>query len=452
MGPSLKIAPKPKTLIKRLFSLPLTKRVAWRYLPADHLRPKDAEEASRIIRLKGDLSEHPATVRWHYFSPYTGAIYQALKEVDNDALQKAFPQGAENIPSMYVSPYVWGIQAMKFLGSLFIMTHKFDLPYIGAAGTPPSFSNAFLYLSLNAMRNIVSDLVPKHGFMPLKWVRHLDHIKINKLTDSLLVTAFSFPILYFIKDSLHLELAGKELEWLATPLCVAAVDGLVQFVTRIERGFSSGVAKRDILRPFIGDIFATGVFYFSGLDYGMNFSYLLLRKVFAELWSGYVEGRDKRAEKMNEREGNLRMIFSLGDYNVPDPPALAALNLVYLLRVKSVSGEAFQRLLVEAAPSREAALKLKALHEALSDDKRIEETVRFVFPLGTWKAYADRMIEEFRTNRIIYIKWLKKHEEELFRSDPGFEKLLSEHVDRRGAAADAVEEEEFDVEPGKNGD
>jgi len=449
MGPSLQVGPKPKTFIKRLFLWPITKRVAWRYLPVDHVKPANADAAKLIINIKAGLSEHPAAISWHSITPYTGAIYHALKQVDNGVLQGKFPEGDPKIPSMYIHPPIGIIQALKIFAGLYVMQHKFELPYLGALGVPTSWKMAFLYLSINAARNVASDLIPKHGLRPLRWISHLDHIKWNKLTDSLLVTAVSFPILYYIKDKLHIHFAGQELEWFITPAAVAGVDSMIQLVTRIERGFSTKVAIWDVFRPFVGDISATAAFAAFGGDYGAALAYLFTRKIFAELFSGVVEGADKRTEKMNERKKNLEAIFDLNGYNVPNPQAMAAINLVYLLRVKSVAREAFQGLFVKDELVQNADEKLTAIHAAMLDDKRVDETIDFIFGSENWKLYANAMKEEFRVDRMIYLKWLKSKEPKFFGLVPEFEEMLRTYEEKSGAVK-PKEDEPFEVDPGSD--
>ena len=76
-------------------------------------------------------------------------------------------------------------------------------------GVSAAMRNAFIYLGLNAVRNITADLIAKHRFRPQYWLKHLEHIKWGKLTDSLLVTALAFPLLTSAKGYIHHRLGGS---------------------------------------------------------------------------------------------------------------------------------------------------------------------------------------------------------------------------------------------------
>ena len=268
------------------------------------------------------------------------------------------------------------------------------------------------------MRNATADLMAKHWVDVSVWRENLGHIKWNKMTSSLLVTALAFPLLSFIKEGIHLLSSGYGgIEFAATFLAVSLVDSLIQFATRKCRGFDQAVAKLDMLRPVVGDAGSVLLFWAMGWDLGANFGYLLVRKLFAEGWSGVVEGRQKYQEKIAQRRKNFHKIFDLDNYKIPDPAALAAINLVYIMSAKSQACLTYQKFLrAEDPPGYDLRQKMVQVHLALFADYRIKETISFIFPHGDWQVYGERMLAEFHSNRRRYLAWLKNNDPLFFRT------------------------------------
>jgi hypothetical protein len=169
------------------------------------------------------------------------------------------------------------------------------------------------------------------------------------------------------------------------------------------RGFSDGVAKWDMGRPWFGNLGAGLIFgLVPGLEYSTS-SYLLTSLGFKELWSGLVEGVSKYKNKKTDRLEEFTRIFSLHEYKVPDPAATAAINLAYLLNVKTLADETFRRILEDGrVGGRQIAPVLRQITDAMFDDQRIRAAADFIFPVVGQKVYRDRLVEEFEINRRAY--------------------------------------------------
>ncbi|MFA6549325.1 MAG: hypothetical protein WCT39_05315, partial [Candidatus Margulisiibacteriota bacterium] len=210
------------------------------------------------------------------------------------------------------------------------------IPSVGVImGVPLEFHEAFVYLGLNALRNFAADLSAKHSIG--EWGNFLHHVKWNKMTDSMLVTSLGYVILSSLIAALR-PIVGEDAARFVIPVILTLLDGALQIITRLIRGFPVEVAKYDFFRPLIGDLGAAAAFGFIDTDIGSHaFAYLMLRKVFSESWSGIIEARSKTKEKITQRYNDFISVLDLDQYKVPDPAAVAAINLAYLAKVKSLS-------------------------------------------------------------------------------------------------------------------
>ena len=348
------------------------------------------------------MGAHPGSYDWKGITSYGGAIYSALQSVDRPAVNAAFPHTPEGMSVSIESPITWGGLIVKLGLSAYFMTK-------GIPGDWMYFENATalwktsVYLGLNASRNVLSDLIAKHGIDLKEWSQNLHHIKLDKLTDSLFITSLCFPILFAIKSGLHANLEGNPYEALITSATICLVDSGLQYVSRRLRGFNKKLAAADSLRPVTGDLGALAVSLLSPSILASSFLYLLTRKMFAESYSGIIEGVAKRREKLVERYDALNRILDLGRYKVPDKYAMAAINLAYIVRVKSVTERAFKTILKTGIwTGRDISQDLYGIHEAMSDESRINETLNFIFPFEDQAIYREQMAADFVQNRNYY--------------------------------------------------
>lgn len=338
MGVEIK---RPRTIIGRIFQSPVHKQINWRYKP---IQPQRANTRANFHNFAIHLNIHPGNVNWQSVSPYQGAIYAAIKAADRPAVENNYPVMPPEVPASYIYPLSFGTQILKVAVCFWAMLGAHSLPYLGAVGVPVELRETIAYLTLNAARSAAADLTAKHGLRPKSWLENLQHIKWDKLTDSLLVTSLSYIVLSQAKKVLHASLDQLAWEWVLTPLSLTLIDGTIQFITRGWRGFSKRTAKYDCFRPLVGDLGATFFMGLTGSSLSGGFTYLFTRKIFAELWTGVVESREKRRQKIEDRYRNLRRIFELEKYNVRDPKAMMAINLVYLTSNKSLGKNSFRGL------------------------------------------------------------------------------------------------------------
>lgn len=377
--------------------------VVFRYNTAITRPSANVEDSSRLIAQMHEIGVHPGSYDWRGITSYGGAIYSALQSVDRNAVNNSFPNAPGGMSIAIESPITWGGLIVKLGASAYFMTNGIPLGDYMYFANATALWKTSVYLGLNATRNVLSDLISKHGIDLKEWAENLHHIKLDKLTDSLFITSLCFPILFAIKSGLHSRFGGNPFEPYITSATICLADSLLQYVSRRLRGFDKKVATADSLRPVTGDLGALAASLISPSILASSFIYLLTRKVFAESYSGFVEGAAKRREKLAERNDALRRILDIGRYKVPDPYAIAAINLSYIVRVKSVTERAFKTMLRTGMwESKDISQDLSMIHEAMSDDIRIIRALKFVFPFDDQSHYRHHMASDFVKNRKYY--------------------------------------------------
>jgi len=409
------LSPPRQGLATRLLIRSSVYAPTWRYRSAKYQKPVDGTAARETLNQFNQLKMHPGHYQWNELVPYRGFIFSTFRKVDQKAMKSAYPEGAPGIPAEYTYPLAWSGQLLKVGASVLLMTQKITLPYIGLLGIPAEYRYAFGYLSLNAVRNVLADLISKHSVSFREWWDNLAHIKMKKLTDSLLVTAASYPVLSWVYQNMSKMSISDNWRWVAIPLVVTFVDGLFQSATRFFRGFSTKVAELDFFRPLLGDLSAASIFYSTGAALSLEncFSYLILRKIFCELWSGSIEGVDKRQQKIEQRRKNLVKIMAFQNYRTKDPQATAALNLVYFLEVKSLAKNKYLKRL--KTTERKFDQKMAQLHQAMFDDQRMGAAVKELFAGDNWKNYANQAWGSFIDYRRAYTEWLETKAPDYYR-------------------------------------
>ncbi len=398
-----------KSLSSGIFSsiarYPIKRDIPFRYNTSISLKPSDYTVSKEIIFNMHKMSMHPGNYDWKGIVSYGGAIYSALEKVDRPLVNRSFPKAPENLNISIEMPISWGGTIFKTAASLYLMTKGLPVSDVFMLREASDFWKTTIYLGLNAIRNAISDLSSKHGFDIREWKNNLHHIKLDKLTDSMLVTAFCFPILFAIKEALHEKFGGTNIEPLITSATISLVDASLQYVTRRLRGFDKSVAIKDTLRPIVGDFSTLLLSMASKTIMSNSFLYLLSRKVFAELYSGYIEAKAKRREKEREREDAIERTLNIENYKLPDKMryAMAAINLVYLTSVKSVTKWLYSDILKRKRfQDKRLFLELIKVHKAMKSDDLIKETALFLFPFDDWAPYREQLISDFKKNREIY--------------------------------------------------
>ncbi len=384
-------------------------KVQFRYINNDHIQPLSVFDSHTIISSINGIGGHPGTINWKSMIPFVGAAYSAIKAVDRATVSSAFMNG-KDVPNNIEITYDISVkkQAFKVGASLYLMMEGFPLLNLGILGVPLDFLEAFSYLTLNAARNVFADLGAKHGWNIRQWRAHPEHLKITKLTTSLIVTSLSYPLLSFMKNMTYFEFGDSPWVWVATPLTLTMLDGAIQYVSRKMRGFDNSMAKYDFFRPVVGDTLSTLSFFLSGMDIAGNFSYLILRKVFSELWTGHFESSTKRREKIIERQEQFKEILDIKRYLVPDPIATSSINFVYMMNVKSLAQRSFSELLSDQDFVSNNRKVLLDIHKCLTENgERTDKAVDFLFPAGKFRVFGDVMKERFSENKAGYLDWYR---------------------------------------------
>ena len=387
---------------------PIGQSKLFAYLPSIDIAPKGQKQSRKIIQGMQKMNMHPGSYAWGKMVVWPEAVLSTLKSVDNKAVMESYPKMPANIPAVFQPAITWESTLFKIALSFAFMIKGVPVPYGHTVCTPTIFSNAFIYLSLNALRNAASDLMAKYGFKPESWAENRGQIKWDKLTTSLIVTSLAYPFLATAKAYLHSQFGASPLEFIATPLALMTLDGAWQLATRKLRGYDTKLAYWDFGRPFSGDIFAT----LSSLVFPQvmsdSFLYLLTRKFAAETWSGIAEGIDKRKEKTAERQQAFSEILNLKNYKVPYPEAMAAINLAHIIARKSVSPLVYHNLIRHVDSSTGNTIDI--INGAMSEDRKIRATIDFLFPPDSplYAPYNKKMWSRFKDHREAYHLFLEK--------------------------------------------
>lgn len=393
-------------IIKRFERTPLfrAQRYNFRYSEAVFDRPVSENESRVLIEKMHSLGLHPGTYEWRNTTSYAGAVFSAIHNVDIRRSEQDPDYNLDKFHAVTESYPTWESTIAKTGISFAFMTMGLPIPFLGRFGASTDFARASLYLGINALRNVVSDLSSKHGLNMKEWASHFEHIKWSKLTDSLLTTSLCFPILSVIKESLHQGLDTPVLEPFVVAPCIFLADATMQFIFRRIRGFSMGLSLKETLRPAVGDMSALICWLLFPGMLPTTFSYLVARKVFSELYSGHYEASEKRKEKIKERTDALTRIFDFSRYQMADPPAMAAINLAYIARVKSVTRFILKGMVKSGRfNGHDISQVLDSIHEAMRDLERIKRAAAFIFPFDDQEEYLDWMLTDFSRNRDFYL-------------------------------------------------
>lgn len=389
-----------------------SQRYNYRYSEVLFAKPADETGSQKIIEEMHSLGLHPGAYEWRNTTSYAGAVFSAIHNVDIIRSEKDPEYNLEKFHAVREPYPTWESTLAKTALSFAIMTMGLPIPFFGRLGVSTDFARASFYLGINALRNVVSDLSAKHGLDIKECVSHLEHIKWSKLTDSILTTSICFPILAVIKESLHQGLDSPLLEPFIVAPCIFLTDAIMQFSFRKIRGFSSRLALRETLRPAVGDAGAFACWqiiqqFIPGMTLG-TYSYLVTRKIFSELYSGHFEAAEKRREKTEDRVDALSRIFDLSRYKMADPAAMAAINLVYIASVKSVTRFVLRDIIRSGRFNGEDISRtFRLIHDAMADDSRIKRSAAFIFPFDDQSKYLDWMITDFARNRAFYFERFK---------------------------------------------
>ena len=382
---------------------PLYKDYAFEYVTSIERSAVSVDDSRVILGQMRDLSLHPGNYQWHGMVSWGGAVFSALKYVDRPIIRDSFPHMPDGMKVLLEPPLTWEGIGLQIGLSITFMTYGLPIPFYGVLSAPTDFGKTALYLGLNAIRNMASDLISKHGLCAESCFRNLGHIKWDKMADSIFSTAFCYPMLSYLKGYMHDSISTNGYEALITSASVCLFDAILQVAIRKLRGFPLKTAIQDCLRPVTGDAgaFLTSTLFPSIL--GNPFLYLTIRKLYAETFSGIIEGSAKRREKIADRKDALQRVLNLDAYQVPDPPAMAAINLVYLTTIKSATRWPYRDLFMTGSlEGTDYSDALRQVHAAMEDDDRIAETASFIFPFEEWQPYRERMAGAFKENRGIY--------------------------------------------------
>lgn len=124
-----------------------------------------------------------------------------------------------------------------------------------------AYFGAFIWFGITGLRNILQSVLGGGGFRRSRLLRWNDYVSWERLTDSLLFTGFSVPLLdYFVKtlilkNTFHITVATNPT---ILYTCIAIFNGIYISGHNIIRGFSTGVIIGNFFRTAISIPIAIG--------------------------------------------------------------------------------------------------------------------------------------------------------------------------------------------------
>jgi len=182
---------------------------------------------------------------------------------------------------------------------------------------------AFIWFGITGVRNILQSLLGGVGLKRSSLMKWNDHISWDRLSDSLLFTGFSVPLLDYFVKTLLLD-RGLGIDMKSSPLVLYSVmalaNGIYLFSHNTFRGLPKGAGTWNFFRSilsipialvfnmFIG--FTLAFFNIPGIDGILQKWAAIISKAASDTMAGLIEGLADRFHNMRLRERDIQQKFS----------------------------------------------------------------------------------------------------------------------------------------------
>ncbi len=186
-----------------------------------------------------------------------------------------------------------------------------------------AYGGAFIWFGITGLRNIVQSVLGGGGWRRSPLLRWNDLISWERITDSLLYTGFSVPLLDYVAKTVILD-RGLGITTATHPFwlysLMALTNGVYLFSHNIFRGLPKGAAVVNIFRSILSIPLAVGLnagigLLLSALGVGPVAPILqkwaaVISKASSDVVAGIIEGAADRFQNIDRRRRALRHKFS----------------------------------------------------------------------------------------------------------------------------------------------
>jgi len=177
-----------------------------------------------------------------------------------------------------------------------------------------SYFGAVIWFGITGLRNILQSVLGGGGIRRSPLLRWDDYINWERLTDSLLFTGFSVPLLDYVTKTLILD-RGLGITAATSPVLLYALMALMNGIYisshNIYRGFPGGVAFGNLFRTLLSFPLALGfnaatggaltAFGVAGVDEVLQKWAAIISKSASDLVAGVIEGIADRYQNIQRR-------------------------------------------------------------------------------------------------------------------------------------------------------
>ncbi len=311
-----------------------------------------------------------------------------------------------------------------------------------------AYFGAVIWFSITGLRNILQSVLGGGGLRRSRLIRWNDFIRWERISDSLLYTGFSVPLLDYLVKTLILD------QWLGintttNPVLLytfmAIINGIYLSSHNAFRGFPTGIVAGNFFRSVISipvAIFFNAVISgilsmvgIAGIDHVLQKWAAIISKAASDCVAGVIEGIGDRYQNMHMRWrdystklSQLYYIYSLLEIRFPESQVMELLNEPKRFeKIKSEEVSALQKILMINAldllyfwmyqPRARHALRIK-LKRISSEERRIfitfqnvllmERDITLLFADGLVGKNFSKALSFYLSNSNIYLESIKK--------------------------------------------
>ncbi|MFH2129579.1 MAG: hypothetical protein ABIK68_04330 [bacterium] len=187
-----------------------------------------------------------------------------------------------------------------------------------------AYGGAFIWFAITGLRNIWQSVLGGGGLHRSPLLRWNDYVSWDRLTDSLMYTGFSVPLLDFLVKTIILD-KGLNVTTTTHPIILYSVMALANGIYLSSHNAIRGLPRTVILGNFFRSIFSIpvavlfnaslgmimGAVGISGADFILQKWAAIISKAASDLVAGFIEG-------LGDRIDNIRLRFRDYRYKLAD--------------------------------------------------------------------------------------------------------------------------------------
>ncbi|MBU0973359.1 MAG: hypothetical protein KKC20_22140, partial [Proteobacteria bacterium] len=186
-----------------------------------------------------------------------------------------------------------------------------------------AYFGAFIWFGITGLRNVIQSVLGGGGINRSSLLKWNDYISWDRLTDSLLYTGFSVPLLDYLVKTLILD-KGLGINMTSSPIALYSGMGLANGIYLSShnafRGFPKGVIAGNFFRSILSipvailfnGVIGTILMFFNvpGVEGVLQKWAAIISKAASDTVAGVIEGTADRIRNMNLRKRDIKNKFS----------------------------------------------------------------------------------------------------------------------------------------------